>query len=165
MTDQLCASKLAFVLVAVLIGASSTKAQLQPVQLTEEQTRSFDPLGHCEQNGHSIDMRRVMFLENRSIDMNSRTGPLRISIDHSDFIIEEVGQRSRHRRFINDVANTIDPAGNLDIELKLAYYNGNLLLYWKETFQNRHYRQGLFNIVGADLTPLCTGVGGRYAVR
>lgn len=140
-------------------------AQLQSVQLTDEQLRSFDPMGNCEQNGRSIDLHRVMLLENRWIDIDSPQGPLRISVNRGTFLATEIGPRSERRQFISDISDTIDPGSQIDIELKLAYLDGRLVLYWKETFQNRRYRQGLFNIVGTEVASLCEGLGGRYAVR
>lgn len=163
-------SYFALALAALLAGNSAAQAPTQPrpmrpIQLTEEQLRSFDPLGNCERNGRSFDMHRVMFLENRSVDIDGSNGPLRVSIDQAEVRVEDMRPASEHQRFIHDVADMIDPTGEIDIELKLAYFEGRLAVYWKETFQNRHYRQGLFNVVETDLISLCAGMGGRYAVR
>ncbi|MEA3012930.1 MAG: hypothetical protein QOD42_1475 [Sphingomonadales bacterium] len=108
-------------------------------------------------------MHRVMFLENPSVDVDGPNGELRVFINRADLIVEEMA--SGHRRFINDIADLVDPAGEIDIQLKLAYFDGRLVLYWRETFQNRHYRQGLFNILGTNVSPSCSGLGGSDVVR
>jgi hypothetical protein len=81
-------------LTVALVGASSASAQLQPVELTEEQAQSFDPLGQCEQDGRSINMHRVMFLENQSVDIDGPNGELRVSINRTDLVVEEIGSAS-----------------------------------------------------------------------
>jgi hypothetical protein len=153
------------ILLAILAAAPNDALQSRALPLTEEQVQSLDPVGSCEGNGRSINMRRVMFLENLSVDIDGPNGELRVSVNRTDLVVEEIGSVSQRRRFINDIADLIDTTGEIDIQLKLAYFDGRLVLYWKETFQNRHYRQGLFNILGTNVSPLCSGLGGSHVVR
>jgi hypothetical protein len=105
-------------------------------------------------------MHRVMFLENQSIDIESENPPIRVSIRGENFFAEELGNNSRSRHFFESIDSIVDSTADLDIELKLAYFEGSLVLYWKETFHNRIYRQGLFSIIGHEVRRLCEGHGG-----
>lgn len=133
---------------------------------------NLDPAGGCEGGNGRIDMRRVMFLENRTLEVDGGTGPLRLRLDGETFYSEEIGERSERRTYFNRIDAMVQPGEDLDIELKLALVNGRLVLYWRETYQNRFYRQGLLTIEGRALfgddeqvmTPLCVGRGGRYSV-
>jgi hypothetical protein len=152
---------------AILLLAAM-QGQPQPitvVSVSEEQLPSFDPIGNCEGHGRSVDMRRVMFLENRSVDVDGPGGPFRLSIQGEELVAEGVHPGPERPHFYEDVDSRIDMNSDLDIELKFAYFEGKLTLFWKETFNNRIYRQGLFDIVGHSLTPLCEGRGGSHVER
>ena len=152
-------------MLAALLSVSEGSAQTRSVPLTEEQIRSLDPIGSCEGGGRAIDLRKVLFLENRSVDTDWPEGTLRLSLSGDYFYADEVINRQVSRQHYQLVLDSIQDGSDLDIELKFAYFEGELLLYWKETFQNRLYRQGLFKISGPNLTFLCEGRGGRLAVR
>jgi len=153
------------VFAAILFGTAADPPRTQTVILTEEIRQAFDPVGDCEGNGRSFDLHRMMILEDRPVDIDSPDGPLRVSVHGEDLFFDAVGPTSPDRRYYTNVDSEIDPRDDLDIELKLAYFEGRLVLYWKETFQNRIYRQGLFSIAGHAVVPLCTGHGGRHVER
>lgn len=149
------------ILAAIFLSHSDGKVPDTPILLSDEQIRSgLDPAGNCEGSGQSIDMHRVMFLENKTIDVSSPKGPLRLFFRGENFYAREVGQNSAHSLHYVDVDAEIDEDNDLDIQLRFAYLDGSLKVYWKETFQNRIYRQGLFNVVGHELRSLCEGQGG-----
>lgn len=159
-----------YILIAALLTSQPTPVTAGPpgsgVALRLEVT------GSCEGGGGSVDMRRVMFLENRTLVIDGATGPLQIEVDGEDFAIEEIGEGSGRRTYAERVDAMVEPDEDLDIELKLALVDGRLALYWRETYQNRFYRQGLLAIEGRaffnpedrGLRPQCEGRGGSHSV-
>jgi hypothetical protein len=146
-------------------------AQLTPVSgapLTPPQI-NLDPTGWCEGSGGRIDLHRVMFLENRTLEVDGGTGPLLLRLEDETFYSDEIGERSRHRTYFDKIDALVQPSEDLDIELKFAVVNGRLTLYWRETYQNRFYRHGLLSLEGRALfgdnaqamIPLCAGRGGH----
>jgi len=106
-----------------------------------------------------------MFLENRTVDIDWRAGKLRLSFDGDNFHADEIRHGRSVTQHYRSILDEIENGDDLDIELKFAYFENRLLIYWRETFQNRPYRQGLFEINGPDVAFLCAGRGGRLAVR
>lgn len=133
---------------------------------------NLDPAGSCQGSNGRVDMHRVIFLENRTLDVDGGTGPLRLRLDGEMFYSEEIGERSEHRTYFNRIDAVVQPGEDLDIELKLALVSGRLVLYWRETYQHRFYRHGLLTLEGRALfgndeqvmTPMCVGRGGSYSV-
>lgn len=153
----------------LLISAMLMLAVHEPGQgsvlITEEERRQFDRIGTCTQGAQSFDLRGAAFVEDHAIDVHSRYGPLRLSVRGENLRVESIGPHPRISPSYLDIDSRIDASRDLDIELELANFEGRLVLYWKETFQHRHYRQGLFEITDGELVPLCEGVGGRQVER
>lgn len=147
------------------VGASSAILQVPSSPLTDEEIQSLDPVGSCDGNGRSIDLHRVMFLENRTLDIDWVGGTLRLSVDGDNFYADEMAEGRIVRRHYRSIRGDIENGDGLDIQLKFGYFENVLVLYWRETFQNRIYRQGLFRVVGPAVTFLCAGEGGTLAVR
>jgi len=126
----------------------------------EEEISSLDRIGSCVGNGRPYNLRRLMPLVDRDIEIDSRHGPLRVTLQGERLIIYSVGEEPGRAVFWSNIGNQVAPRDDLDVELKLAYFEGMLVLYWKETFQHRLYRQGMFRIEGGEVTFLCGGRGG-----
>lgn len=124
------------------------------------QTLDLSGLGSCSTQNGFVDLRRVAFLENRSIDTESPTGTIRISVSEESVDIQSIGEGSNHRTFVHDLGDQLGRGLDIDIELKLGILEGNLVVYWRETFQHKSYRQGLFTVAPPNLMPLCEGRGG-----
>ena len=139
--------------------------QGQSTVLTREQIEAFDPIGTCEGGGRSFDLRRVMFLENQSIDVDGPSGPLRVTISREHLLVEDASPGARESQTRIDIDSEVDINDDLDLELKLAYFDQRLVLYWKETYRHRFYRQGLFAINGREVRSLCSGQGGSHMVH
>ena len=125
--------------------------------------------GSCmNPRGSPIDIRRVMLLQNRELVLDSSVGRVRIVLD---------GQRFRLHRL--NSPNDEHVAGNIgdrvrqsddraDVFVTLGFLDDRPVVYWRETYQHRSFRQGLLNIepeaMNANwsrvLTPLCEGRGG-----
>ncbi|HVQ08927.1 MAG TPA: hypothetical protein VMS43_10895 [Allosphingosinicella sp.] len=153
-------------LLAALVTAQV--APVTPLPPTPGVELRLDTTGSCEGQRGSVDMRRVMFLENQMLVIDGATGPLQIEVEGENFSVEEIGEGSGHRTYAEPMDGVIEPDEDLDIELKLALVDGRLALYWRETYRNRFYRQGLLTIEGRaffnaedrGLRPLCEGRGG-----
>jgi hypothetical protein len=155
-----------FLIAAFLVQVSPVTAvpQMPPPLL-------LDTSEVCEGSAGRIDMARVMFLENRTLNIDGATGPLQLRLEGETFHSEELGERSRHRAYSNWIGTMVQPGADLDIDLKLALLNGRLLLYWRETYQHRFWRYGLITLEGRALFgddavamhPLCEGRGGSQS--
>lgn len=100
-----------------------------------------------------------MTLAGERLDIaGERNRPLRVWLRGEAIYFERLdGDRSSWGFNIGHIAGREE---YLDVELKLALVENQLALYWRETFQHRMYRQGLFRIVGDGLARWCDGEGG-----
>ena len=148
------------VLIEALSAATSLAVAFTPVTVTNSRPVPFaGRTGTCEATGRSYNLHRLMILENRTIEIEGDGGPVRVSIDGEYVQIHTAGENSREI-FATNIADIVDPHSDLDIELKLGYFDGHLVIFWKETFQHRVYQQGMFRVEGHFLTRLCNGRGG-----
>ena len=136
-----------------------------------EQVAASSTLGTCVGSAGEIDFQRIMFLENTSLVIDGSSGSVRISIDGESLIATEIATTSEGREYFSNIDSLVDPNDDLDLLLKLAYSDKGLLVYWRETFRNRIYRQGLlrvnptefFRSANTGLTKLCEGRGGKHS--
>lgn len=139
----------------------STPPPPAPITVTNSTPPAFaGRIGTCEADGRSYNLHRLMLLENQTVEIDGPQGPLRVSIAEEYVQIHAMGSTPARAVYAANVGDAADPQGDLDVELKLGYFDGMLVVFWKETFRHRIYRQGLFRIVGESVTPLCTGRGG-----
>jgi hypothetical protein len=110
-------------------------------------------------SGVSVDLDRAMFLENRAIDVQEGNIRRRIRAVGRTFYAETLWDTTP-TTYYTDVDTEVSEASPPDIELKLVYVEGTLALYWRETYQHRQYRQGLFHIEGEHIARWCEGIGG-----
>ncbi len=109
-------------------------------------------IGRCNYDGGVIDLDEIWMLENQRVRRDAATT---LRIDDTKFYVERGASAS-----ISEPIYIIPSDRPLDIDIKFAVVNGEIALYWRETFQHRSYRQGLLRINGDDLTPWCEGRGG-----
>ncbi len=132
----------------------STPIIVQPIEAA--------PHGYCANSDGPIDLDAILFLRNESVRIGEG---LEARINGEHIYINEIGQREAFTYF--SVATAISPTTDIDIRLEFASLNGQVFVYWKETYLHRIYRQGLFRIdATADwpdrLTPYCEGEGGEW---
>jgi hypothetical protein len=143
---------LAFVL---LVSAG----QEQPTRSPDGRTVILPPgavLGNClTSDRRPIDLKTVLFGDNRQIDANGR----RYRLDRQTLAWERIGD-PEGLRHATRIGPLVSRDGNIDIRLQFAFVEGRLSLYWRETYEHHSYRQGVFTIVGDDLVRLCEGEGG-----
>jgi hypothetical protein len=119
-----------------------------------------DPMGYCEGSGRRINLRRLWSLADREVEIDSAHGPALASVQGEYLFIYARGRSGRRALFGANIGSEASPQIDIDVELELAVLDGRLVVYWKETYQNRVYQQGIFNIEGEQITFLCRGRGG-----
>ena len=122
--------------------------------------QELSPIGSCISTDGPVDLSRLWYLENRSVEVaNHRVGlgPQSVGIT----ILDATPIRTHHYD-IPWMVSERGPVGDPDVELKLVLLDGQLAVYWRETYQHRMYRQGLFRVKGAYLARWCEGEGGIY---
>lgn len=121
--------------------------------------------GSCRtDNGRYVDLDRAMFLENRTIDVGEGAQRRRIRVEAETFYIEDLWSRTPSTRYL-EVEEEIGDGVLRDIELKLVSVEGELALYWRETYQHQQYRQGVMRIGAEGLIRWCNGFGGTTRDR
>ena len=150
--------RLSIIVAVCFLGACVTprSASADQVAITpapEELT--LDSIGSCEANGSSVDLRHMLLFENHSVDIRDGTVTRRVRLHDFTVTVELLGSHSTDVYHI-----AYDLRGEPDIELKLALIDGVLAVYWRETYQNRQYRQGLYHLEGGRVFAWCEGLGG-----
>lgn len=114
--------------------------------------RVLTGMGRCSFEGGVIDLDEVWMLENRRVRRDATTV---LRMDDTRFYIE----RGNSATIIEPIF-VVPSDTPLDIDIKFAVVNGEMAIYWRETFQHRSYRHGLLRIEENDLSPWCEGRGG-----
>jgi hypothetical protein len=138
------------------LGSSSTQAA--------EHSISTDlrwlALGVCRGPTGLVDLRRVSFLTNRSILWKISGKLTRVSVEEESLHVAEIKENIEQGITIRDSAYEISPDSDIDIDLSLAILDGELVVYWRETFKHRRYRQGVMRVSERPISSLCEGSGG-----
>lgn len=119
-----------------------------------DQEFEFSRRGTCQANELSVPMERVYLLEKRQ----------EVSPNGTRYVLS--GERVKIQPLDADAAYfykvdlMISPSEDLDLSLDLAIYSGEFFIYWRQTYQDRIYRQGLLRWDNSILKPYCEGLGG-----
>jgi hypothetical protein len=117
-------------------------------------------VGNCVvSSGSSLDLHKLLLLEDRSAVVDGSQGKFRVTlvgeaVEIVDLIPESAGV------FLTNIGYEVEPRNDIDVELKFAVVSNEFVLYWKETYQHRICRQGLFRFVNRRPVALCQGRGG-----
>ena len=160
---------MAISLLSTLIFAMQAAPPAQPPgsrQVTVANSREIHltgPLGDClTRDGRRIDMDRVMFLDSRPVVFDAPGGPFRARVEEQTLFIETVGENSDRGSYYNRIDYQVgeDGGGALDLQIQLAFVEGRLAVFWRETYRNRIYDQGLYGLAGQGVEFICKGRGG-----
>jgi len=151
---------------ALVAFLAAQPAAAAPPTVVSSREVAIDLLGNCvTRDGRAIDLHRVAFLDDRPLVFDAPGGPYRAWIEGQKLLVENPAREIYFNRIDYQVA--ADGGGDLDLEVRLALVEGRLAVYWRETYRNRTYRQGLYTIAARDLhrtgegvTYLCAGSGG-----
>ena len=129
--------------------------------LLSGQGASSELSGSCIGERGPINLSRALVLENRSLEWTGSSGPIRITLQRQSVIIALIGSPDGDTYPRNIGSLVAQGQDNADIFLKLVLLENEPIVYWRETFQHRIYRQGMFRVVGHSLTRLCDGEAGE----
>lgn len=143
-------------------------ALLQTVPLSSVTSNTVSPsndnlraLGSCVGGRGPVSLSRVMFLENRILEWDGSSGPIRITLPRQSVNIKLL-RAKKQDIYIHNIGRLVGQGdSDADVHLKLALLDNRPVIYWRETYQHRIYRQGIFSIVGHNLVRLCEGEGGE----
>jgi hypothetical protein len=150
-----------------LLGACEATAQTRDELLARQlSNEDFDlqQRGTCTSDaGQTIDLATMMILEDTWLDVEDGASRKRLRVRGQRFSIEDLTGRSADGRL--PVRSIFVPlvlrnAEDVDVEVRLAFVDDQLAVFWRETFQHRRYRQGLLRVVDDGLQHWCEGVGG-----
>lgn len=117
-------------------------------------------LGSCLRAGKPEELSRALFLENRAIDLTDRNKVSRVSLVGQSVRIEDLSATDGDV-YVTRMASVVSQAeDDVDLFLKFVLLKGRPFVYWRETYQHRMYRQGLFEIIDHKVVPFCEGHGG-----
>lgn len=118
------------------------------------QPESLGP-GFCEADSGNIDLHRVYFLDGNEVEWGDSDALRLFELDNRNVYIvhdqEEIAIPLTLVRNINE---------DMDIVARFSFFDGRLYVYWRETYLNRQFQQGLIHVDGLDLVEFCYGTGG-----
>ncbi len=149
-------------LLALVVALSATPAyaQSEPV-VSNMRERLVEAVryGSCLNAAGAVDMSRVWHLNNESVAVGDRVvrssgESVVIDLPNGSMLVLHVGLSLSEER-----------GRDLDLNLSLAALDGEVMVYWRETFQHRVYEQGLLKVVGDDVQIYCSGAAGADSVH
>lgn len=116
--------------------------------------------GTCEAGTRNFDLKRLFILQSRTVYWleGGRTRAAELNREHLFFEYTHDGIVDRDSWI--DIAEAVEPERDIDIQTVFGFFDNELVVYWRETYQNRRYRQGLFKLQEGALPELCEGTGG-----
>lgn len=117
--------------------------------------------GSCDGIEGPVDMKNLWLLQDREVKIKTPVGPLIVTVDRDKLKIAEKDAGGRESVRVWEISRIFqDENERLDVQLSLGILERGLVVHWRETFQNRIYRQGVLRIDGRDVVLLCEGRGG-----
>ena len=159
MSSQLLVSSL--VEFALLFGGQlETPPEQQEPIIASPRNLSESWVGSCLAGEVAFDLSEALMISNRNIDVGNVGERTRARLDGESLIILN-GDPDRSSSEIIDVGQLISPNDDIDVSLNFMSLEGRIALYWRETYLNRRYRQGVFSFDGTgNIVLICEGVGG-----
>jgi hypothetical protein len=144
-------------LLSAMIAMADSAPQDAPVVASSRLRANGLRIGSCTGDEGALDLRRLSMLGTRSLTIPASNSILRIRDE--TVIISEGSRVSSGRIRVYDIGQIISEDQDLDISLSLGFYNDEPVVYWKENFLHRSYRQGIIS-VEEEPRVLCEGRGG-----
>lgn len=127
----------------------------------------IDAKGSCKSETVNLSLNNVYFLKDKSLIEPIVDGYkiLEINGDNFDVAYYSKDGKFKQLKFDNialDVAANNKNNSDVDIEASFVLLDGQVAVYWKETFINRPYKHGIFKVDNDKLVFYCEGKGGIY---
>jgi len=152
--------KVAFWTIALLTVGSATLITAKGATRVDSKSIQLTPSGFCRSDAGSIDIGSLTFLKKTSAKLRSGSTPtIRVTIVRDTVVIDDIAKPNAGELVYN-VPAIVSKGEDPDLSVHLVLLSGDLAIYWRETFQNRQYRQGVFAILEGKLVLICEGIGG-----
>jgi hypothetical protein len=150
-------------MVALLVAGVSAASAGEPDVVPSVKDQAAVSPGSCIANARPVDLDQLLILQNSSARMDTKRGYNRVRVSGETVYVDihDAGQDRASKTVVHRMDSRIEPDADVDVIVALAMFETHLVIYWKESFLHRSYRQGVFRI-GADasIEPLCEGRGG-----
>ncbi|MGV9007280.1 MAG: hypothetical protein ACOH1H_11145 [Brevundimonas sp.] len=151
----------------VLIGASlSIVGAISHQSLAYPSRTNLNLIGQewCIGNEGPVSIDSFFEIDSRRIVFDSEDQSVRYEYElASQSVIFKLFKNQKIEEGLINIRNLIDNGHDLDIRLSFMVSEGGYYLHWRETYENRIYRMGLFKLVASEMVPLCNGSGGVQA--
>ena len=163
-------------MISEILAVIATSASLRSVEMgqsTEQRlivppAQVLSALGGCGSGADTLDLQWALWIRNSQVRIMRNGGPtyLRIVRDTVSVSLEEdFGRRELISipEFLHE--NGVPGARGLDVQLEFVVINSKVALFWRETYRNRFYQQGLIDLTEQGLSLRCTGSGGGVSMQ
>jgi hypothetical protein len=121
--------------------------------------------GTCIGKSEDVYLNEALFVQNPIVKIRTESGFellrfIRVELEVRRFDSNGKLLDSYKINLRNEVLNLNRKLKNVDIDLSFIWIQNELGVYWRETYQQRPYLQGVFRIAGKSLVSLCQGSGG-----
>jgi len=153
-------------MMAVLLAAA-----VQPGLVRSGPVSNGHDFGSClRDDGFPVDLRQMTLPGRSETILNSTIGRVRVSLTDRRFSLRLLNspEGDQVAADVGGLLAALHGDERADVFVKLGFLRDRPVLYWRETYQHRPFRQGLLSIepeaMNADwtgvLTHLCEGTGG-----
>lgn len=144
----------------IFSGQLEVPPERQEPVVVSPQNLSNSWVGSCLAGETAFDLSKALMISNRSIEVENLGDSITARLEGESLMILS-GDPDRLSSDIIDIGQLISPNYDIDISLSFMSLEGQVTLYWRETYLNRRYRQGVFSIDSTgNIAPICEGVGG-----
>jgi hypothetical protein len=148
-------------LVIFCLLGSPANAQGANEQVSLVGVPSGAALGKCENKEASLEFGTLLLLENATVRQRINGREWLISLNDLSVHVEETTSRvNAPITRVFEIRRLISGKEIPDVDLKLAMLNGQVFVYWRETFRHRQFRVGLFKFSEGNFVSWCEGTAG-----
>lgn len=149
-----------FGLLSVLMVSSSFSrtcfsADVKPLVLKKR--------GVCSTGNLVVDLDKYIFLAENEVRQIGDKNGIYLKVDGENiYIVQKEKVEKSSIVFNADSVIDGDDGPRLDIDLSLVLNSdlSEVMVYWRETYKHRRFRQGLIRVAGMKAIPFCEGEGG-----
>lgn len=154
-------SKIILGFLLLLGGNNVVRAQYQKVTTPVPIFPTFGVEGYCKTKaGVLVDLSEIRYFSG-DILKTKINGDIRyLRIVNDRFHTSKTGDFEEHGYTFQSISSAVESENRLDIIARFAELDHKDYIFWKESFVNRSYKQGLLLFDGEGLIEVCAGSGG-----
>jgi hypothetical protein len=151
--------KIGFGVVFFLLLSCESRGQNITQSSSYDLSQFVNVSGYCEsEDGVSYDLSAARRISNETLLIQRASGDYYLRF--RDDILLVATEKSFEERNVFSIPDFIDTEDRLDIVLEFIEIDHKDYIYWKESFVNRIYKQGLLYFDGDNLYNVCMGDAG-----